>query len=111
MCTRRTEPALEEPSSKVEDELLHDSRLAALPPIAGWVCSGVASPRRCRLVQIRHATLRDLDSVVTVREAALSRHAPDVYSEREVDELVGELDETDLQRMISGGRLFVAERR
>lgn len=60
-------------------------------------------------MQIRHAILRDLDDVITVREAALSRHAPDVYSEREVDELVGELDETDFQRMISGGRLFVAE--
>ena len=61
-------------------------------------------------MQIRHATLRDLDDVITVREAALSGHAPPVYSEREVDELVGELKETDLQRMISGGRLFVAER-
>ena len=71
--------------------------------IAGLVCSGVESPRRCRLVQIRHATLCDLDDVIAVREAALSRHALDVYSEREVDELVGELDETDLQRMISGG--------
>jgi GNAT superfamily N-acetyltransferase len=68
------------------------------------------SPRRCRLVQIRHATLHDLDDVITVREAALSRHAPDVYSDREVDDLVAELDETDLQQMISGGRLFVAER-
>lgn len=88
----------------------HEDAARGAPPNAGWVCSGVESPRRCRLVQIRHATLRDLDDVITVREAALSRHAPDVYSEREVDELVGELDETDLQRMISGGRLFVSER-
>ena len=61
-------------------------------------------------MQIRHATLRDFDDVIAVREAALSRHAPDVYSEPEVDKLVGELDESDLQQMISDGRLLVAER-
>jgi len=61
-------------------------------------------------VRIRPATLSDLNQITAIRQAAISRHAPTVYSAREVDELLGQLGEAGFGGMVLDGRLFVAER-
>jgi len=60
------------------------------------------------MIQIRTAQHEDLGRLKEIRHAAYSVHAPSVYSPQEVENLLGDLDEDELVRMIDAEQLFVA---
>jgi ribosomal protein S18 acetylase RimI-like enzyme len=59
-------------------------------------------------VRLRLATNADVERVKEIRHRAYSAHAPVAYSAREVENLLGDLDEDELVAMIAERQLFVA---
>ena len=72
---------------------------------------GMWTARRDDGVQmmIRPAGGSDLDEVASIRQSAIACHAPAAYSEREVAELLGQVEEAAFEAMTADGWLFVAE--
>jgi ribosomal protein S18 acetylase RimI-like enzyme len=59
-------------------------------------------------MQLRPATVDDVERVKEIRHAAFSAHAPAAYSPEEVEHILDELDEPELVDMVERGLLFVA---
>jgi GNAT superfamily N-acetyltransferase len=59
-------------------------------------------------MRIRPARASELDEVVSIRQAAIARHAAATYSALEVTELLRQVEEAGFQGMIADGWLFVA---
>jgi GNAT superfamily N-acetyltransferase len=59
-------------------------------------------------MQLRLATIADVERVKEIRHRAYSAHAPAAYSAQEVENLLGDLDEEELVAMIADRQLFVA---
>jgi GNAT superfamily N-acetyltransferase len=60
-------------------------------------------------MRTRPARASDLDEVASIRQSAIACHAPAAYSEREVAELLGQVEEAAFEDMTADGWLFVAE--
>ena len=59
-------------------------------------------------MELRTATLADVERVKEIRHAAFSEHAPSAYSPQQVENILDGLDEPELVDMVERGLLFVA---
>jgi len=59
-------------------------------------------------MRIEVAGLADVPRFLEIRHAAFADQAPAAYSPREVETLLGDVDEGELREMIAAGRLYVA---
>lgn len=57
-------------------------------------------------IDIKHAGEAEIDQIVDLRRRAFSEVAPAHYSAREVENLLGDVDVTQLGKMIADKRLF-----
>ena len=62
-------------------------------------------------LEIKGATETDIPGLVVIRYAAFSKYAPSAYSEREVEPLLGDIDERELAEMIKNRQLFIARKK
>ena len=66
------------------------------------------APGKVTTLEIRTASADDIPRLIEIRHAAFSKHAPSAYSEQEVENLLGDIDENELADMIENRQLFVA---
>lgn len=59
-------------------------------------------------VRLLLATYADLDRLKAIRHAAFATHAPSAYTATEVENLLADLDESELVGMVTAHQLFVA---
>lgn len=60
------------------------------------------------MTEISLAANTDIPRVLELRRAAFSAHAPSAYSAQEVENLLDDIDETELSEMVEEKQLFVA---
>jgi GNAT superfamily N-acetyltransferase len=60
------------------------------------------------VIGIRDAAGADVPRLLEIRYTAFARHAPSAYSPSEVTALLDDVDEAEIQEMISARQLFVA---